>query len=103
MAGPAAARDGRLLLHRSGQALLLVAGGAWPCSYSLLTTIHCSRRTTHCAPRTTHYPPYTIHYSLPTTHYALRTHQAYRVFHRLRRPPLLHDRVAYATGMQALP
>jgi hypothetical protein len=26
--------------------------------------------------------------------------EAYRVFHRLRRPPLLHDRVAYATGMQ---
>ena len=26
--------------------------------------------------------------------------EAYRVFHRLRRPPLLHDRVAYAAGMQ---
>jgi len=26
--------------------------------------------------------------------------EAYRVFHRLKRPPLLHDRVAYATGMQ---
>ena len=26
--------------------------------------------------------------------------EAYRIFHRLKRPPLLHDRVAYATGMQ---